>query len=64
MRVANWNLASKLANSVVILREMPLAPLYNIKTGAIVANCPNTLRELERCNGKLKWYKKEQIANI
>ncbi|KAG5953079.1 hypothetical protein E4U53_007004 [Claviceps sorghi] len=49
MKVINRNFTSRLANSVVVARQMSLAPLYNSTTGQEVENCPATLMEIEEC---------------
>lgn len=48
----NKNVNARMANSIVVTGEMTLSPLYNVTTGQEVRNCPETLAELEQCEGR------------
>ncbi|KAM3520382.1 hypothetical protein NHJ13051_006905 [Beauveria bassiana] len=45
--ISNRNLAVRIENSIVVSGEMVLAPLYDLRTGEEIAECPRTLAELE-----------------
>ncbi|KAM3445448.1 hypothetical protein MY3296_010193 [Beauveria thailandica] len=45
--VSNRNAAVRHENSIVVSGNMPLAPLYDLRTGEEIAECPGTLAQLE-----------------
>ncbi|KAM3429631.1 hypothetical protein MY4824_008153 [Beauveria thailandica] len=45
--ISNRNAAVRHENSIVVSGEMALAPLYDLRTGEEIAECPGTLAQLE-----------------
>ncbi|KAG8415953.1 hypothetical protein J3459_013913 [Metarhizium acridum] len=51
MMITDKNFQARMANSIVVSGEMTLSPLYNVTTGEELSHCPETLADLEQCDG-------------
>ncbi|KAG8412782.1 hypothetical protein J3458_013219 [Metarhizium acridum] len=53
MMITDKNFQARMANSIVVSGEMTLSPLYNVTTGEELSHCPETLADLEQCDGDI-----------